>query len=96
MKIQFCGAAQCVTGSCHLVRFAEKSILIDCGMRQGADAKSDLGEGEFPFLPHEIDAVLLTHAHIDHTGLVPLLVKRGFKGDVICTSATANMMRSSG
>jgi len=91
MKIQFCGAAQCVTGSCHLVRFAGKSILIDCGMRQGADAKSDLGEGDFPFLPHDIDAVLLTHAHIDHTGLVPLLVKRGFKGDVICTSATAEL-----
>ncbi len=91
MKIKFCGAAQCVTGSCHMVSFAGKNILIDCGMRQGSDAKSDLGEGKFPFLPSEIDAVLVTHAHIDHTGLIPLLIKRGFKGEVISTGATKDL-----
>ncbi len=91
MKIKFCGAAECVTGSCHLISFAGKNILVDCGMRQGSDAKSELGESDFPFLPAEIDAVLLTHAHIDHTGLVPLLYKRGFGGKIICTGATTDL-----
>ena len=91
MKIKFCGAAECVTGSCHLISFAGKNILVDCGMRQGSDAKSELGESDFPFLPADIDAVLLTHAHIDHTGLVPLLYKRGFGGKIICTGATTDL-----
>ncbi len=91
MKIKFCGAAQCVTGSCHLISFAGKNILIDCGMRQGSDAKSALGESDFPFKPSEIDALLVTHAHIDHTGLIPLLIKRGFQGEVFCTGATTDL-----
>lgn len=91
MKIRFCGAARCVTGSCHLITFADKSILVDCGMRQGADTKTGLPEGEFPFDPASLDAVLITHAHIDHTGLLPLLVKRGFKGSIFTTSATAEL-----
>ncbi|MDD4075925.1 MAG: MBL fold metallo-hydrolase [Eubacteriales bacterium] len=91
MKIRFCGAARCVTGSCHLITFADKSILVDCGMRQGADTKTGLPEGEFPFDPASLDAVLITHAHIDHTGLLPLLVKRGFKGSIYTTSATAEL-----
>ncbi|HWQ59095.1 MAG TPA: MBL fold metallo-hydrolase, partial [Clostridia bacterium] len=91
MKLKFCGAAQCVTGSCHMMQFAGKQILVDCGMRQGADAKTEFGEGEFPFSPAEIDAVLLTHAHIDHSGLIPLLVKRGFAGKIIATRATAEL-----
>ncbi len=90
MKIKFCGAAQSVTGSCHLVQFKGGNILIDCGMRQGADAKA-LANGDFPFDPKEITAVLLTHAHIDHTGLVPLLTKRGFKGPIFSTSATVRL-----
>lgn len=91
MKIRFCGAARCVTGSCHLITFADKSILVDCGMRQGADTKTGLPEGEFPFDPASLNAVLITHAHIDHTGLLPLLVKRGFKGSIVATSATAEL-----
>lgn len=90
MKIKFCGAAQTVTGSCHLIQFAGGNILVDCGMRQGADEKA-MPNGEFPFDPHEITALLVTHAHIDHTGLVPLLTKRGFAGPIYSTSATAKL-----
>lgn len=90
MKIKFCGAAQSVTGSCHMVQFDGGSILIDCGMRQGTDAKT-IPNGEFPFDPKEITALLVTHAHIDHTGLVPLLTRRGFKGPIFSTSATAKL-----
>ena len=91
MKIRFCGAARSVTGSCHMLTANGKNILVDCGMRQGADKKTELGEGRFPFNPAEIDAVLLTHAHIDHSGLIPLLVKQGFKGSIIATEATAEL-----
>ena len=91
MKIRFCGAARSVTGSCHMLTANGKNILVDCGMRQGADKKTELGEGKFPFNPAEIDAVLLTHAHIDHAGLIPLLVKQGFKGSIIATEATAEL-----
>ena len=91
MKLKFCGAARCVTGSCHMIEFAGKKFLVDCGMRQGADVKTQYGEGGFPFNPSEIDTVLLTHAHIDHSGLLPLLVRRGFKGRIIATRATAEL-----
>lgn len=91
MKLRFCGAAKAVTGSCHMITFDGGSILVDCGMRQGEDAKGEYGEGDFPFVPGDIKAVLLTHAHIDHTGLVPLLVKRGFKGPIISTEATSQL-----
>lgn len=91
MKIRFCGAARSVTGSCHMISANGKNVLVDCGMRQGADKKTELGEDKFPFNPAEIDAVLLTHAHIDHAGLIPLLVKQGFKGSIIATDATAQL-----
>ncbi len=91
MKLTFCGAARCVTGSCHLLSTDSARILIDCGMRQGQDAKGPLGEGAFPFDPRSIDAVILTHAHIDHSGLIPLLVQRGFTGPVLATEATAEL-----
>ncbi len=91
MKITFCGAARTVTGSCHMLSCQGGTILVDCGMRQGADAKGVYGEGAFPFDPAKIDAVLLTHAHIDHSGLIPLLVKRGFSGRIVCTEATSQL-----
>jgi len=91
MKLKFCGAARCVTGSCHMLCYDGGKVLIDCGMRQGADEKGELGASDFAFDPKEIDAVLLTHAHIDHSGLLPLLVKRGFNGKIITTKATAEL-----
>lgn len=90
MNITFLGAAKCVTGSCTLIETDGKKILVDCGMRQGRDAKN-APEGEFAFNAAEIDAMLLTHAHIDHSGMIPLLVKKGFKGSVYCTGATARL-----
>ena len=74
-----------------MLSFAGGKLLVDCGMRQGADAKGVYGEASFPFQPSEIGAVVLTHAHIDHSGLLPLLVKRGFTGTILCTEATAEL-----
>ena len=91
MKLKFLGAARCVTGSCHMIETDKNKILIDCGMRQGSDADGKIKDGEFPFDPAQIDAMLLTHAHIDHSGLIPLLVKKGFKGRIISTTATADL-----
>lgn len=91
MKLKFCGAAQCVTGSCYLLTTEKSKILIDCGMRQGSDKKTEFGEDKFPFEPNEIDVILLTHAHIDHSGLIPLAVKKGFKGKIVTTEATAQL-----
>ena len=90
MEITFMGAARCVTGSCTMIEAAGKKLLVDCGMRQGRDAKAVPGT-DFMFNPKEIDAMLLTHAHIDHSGLVPLLVKKGFTGKIYCTDATARL-----
>jgi metallo-beta-lactamase family protein len=90
MKIQFYGAAGCVTGSCHLINVNGKKILLDCGLYQGKDEK-ERGNENFDFNPKEIDYVILSHAHIDHSGRIPLLYKRGFKGEVICTEATRDL-----
>ncbi len=91
MQITFTGAARTVTGSCTLVETSDKKILIDCGMRQGADAKNAPVKDGFVFNPEDIDVVFLTHAHIDHSALIPLLVKKGFKGEVYCTGATSRL-----
>lgn len=91
MYITFTGAARCVTGSCTLIETDSKKILVDCGMRQGRDAKNTPVKDGFIFNAVEIDAVFLTHAHIDHSGLIPLLVKKGFTGKVYCTGATARL-----
>ena len=92
MKLSFLGAAHEVTGSCTLLETGEYKILIDCGMEQGADTYENC---EIPVLPSNIDCVLLTHAHIDHSGKVPMLVAQGFNGPIYCTGATrvlCNMM----
>ncbi len=89
MFLTFLGAAREVTGSCYLIENAGKRILIDCGMEQGKDIYVNQ---PLPVAAGQIDTVLVTHAHIDHTGRLPLLVKNGFKGDIICTEATADLM----
>ncbi|MCH3916792.1 MAG: MBL fold metallo-hydrolase [Spirochaetia bacterium] len=89
MEITFYGAARHVTGSCTLVRCHGLALLIDCGMPQGNDER-DMGD-DFLFDPALIDIVLLTHAHIDHTGRIPQLVKEGFKGEIWCTKATERL-----
>jgi metallo-beta-lactamase family protein len=90
MKIQFCGAAKCVTGSCHYIDTGEYKLLVDCGMFQGRDYEDN--QKEFPFNPAEIDYVFLTHAHIDHSGRLPVLVKHGFNGRIISTRATRDLV----
>ena len=92
MKIKFCGAAAGVTGSCHLLSTENHKILLDCGQFQGGKAQDALNEEPFPFDPAEIECVVLSHAHIDHCGRLPLLVKRGFKGAIYCTDATADLL----
>ncbi len=93
MKISFHGADQGVTGSCHLVECAGKRILIDCGMYQGGHELVAENSESFGFEPESIDYLLLTHAHLDHCGRIPLLAKRGFKGEVIMTAATVELAR---
>lgn len=92
MKIQFCGASEGVTGSCHMIRTENHKILLDCGQFQGGKAQERLNYEAFPFDPSEIECVILSHAHIDHCGRLPLLVKRGFRGDIYCTDATAELL----
>ena len=88
MKITFLGAAHEVTGSCTLLEVCGKKILIDCGMEQGPDIYENSG---IPYPPADIDYVFLTHAHIDHSGKLPLLTKNGFRGKVFSTRATRDL-----
>lgn len=92
MKIEFCGASTGVTGSCHLITTENYKILLDCGQFQGGKAQEAMNYEEFPFNPAEVDYLILSHAHIDHCGRIPLLVKRGFRGDIYCTDATAELL----
>ena len=92
MKIKFCGASTGVTGSCHLLTSEEHKILLDCGQFQGGKAQDALNYEKFPFEPSEIECVVLSHAHIDHCGRLPLLTKRGFEGKIYCTDATADLL----
>ncbi len=89
MKLSFFGADQCVTGSCHCLEVGGKRILIDCGLQQGRD---EVDNRTLPFAPGSIDYVLITHAHIDHSGRVPMLIKNGFQGRILTTRLTAQLM----
>ena len=90
MKLTFIGATHEVTGSCTLIETFGHSFLIDCGMEQGADV---FVNQDIPVNPGDIDFILLTHAHIDHSGKIPLLCKNGFKGKVYSTEETANLCK---
>lgn len=89
MKLTFFGAARAVTGSCHCIEVGGKKILIDCGLQQGRDERDN---SVLDFVPGSIDYVIVTHAHIDHSGRIPLLVRQGFKGTIVTTRLTGQLL----
>ncbi|RYD72740.1 MAG: MBL fold metallo-hydrolase, partial [Sphingobacteriales bacterium] len=94
MKITFHGAARTVTGSKHLITLKNNTqILLDCGLFQGMGQVTDKLNGYFGFDPKQITYLILSHAHIDHCGLLPRLVGEGFEGKIFCTSATMDLAR---
>lgn len=93
MRITFCGAAGEVTGSSYLLQTANATLLVDCGMFQGHGATEERNKSLGPVVPPQLDAVVVTHAHLDHTGRLPLLTARGFRGSLYMTPATADFMR---
>ncbi len=93
MHIRFAGATKEVTGSCHLFEVGGHRFLLDCGLIQGRPEDEARNREPFPFDPHSIDAVILSHAHIDHSGRIPLLVKAGFKGPVYTQKASRDLCR---
>lgn len=92
MKIQFLGAARTVTGSCHMIETGAARFCIDCGMHQGNKAIEERNRDLTPYRPKAVDFIILTHAHMDHAGLLPALAANGFSGPVYCTSATADLL----
>ncbi len=92
MKLRFYGAAQNVTGSKHLIEVGGFRLLLDCGMHQGRRREADKLNRQPSVDAKTIDAVILSHAHIDHSGLLPVLVKNGFSGKIYCTGATADIV----
>lgn len=92
-KIKFCGAAGTVTGSCTLVQTDAVTFLVDCGLFQGNRTTQELNWGEFPFDASEIEFLVLTHAHIDHSGLLPKLTRAGFKGKIHTTEPTSDLLQ---
>ncbi len=92
MLITFYGAVNSVTGSCHMITTGTHKILLDCGMYQGGKTLEAQNTADFEFVPSDVECVILSHAHVDHCGRLPLLVKRGFKGPIYCTDATADLL----
>jgi metallo-beta-lactamase family protein len=93
MQLEFYGAADGVTGSCHIIRVGDHQLLLDCGLVQGRGEAERSNREPFPFDAAEIDAVVLSHAHIDHSGRLPLLVQRGFGGPIYAQNATRDLCR---
>ncbi|MBM6583858.1 MBL fold metallo-hydrolase [Microvirga sp. BT689] len=91
LRLHFHGAARTVTGSCYLLETESARVLVDCGMFQGSKEERELNYEHFPFRAAGIDALCLTHAHIDHSGLVPKLVKAGFDGPIYATAGTIDL-----
>jgi metallo-beta-lactamase family protein len=91
VQIEFAGAAREVTGSCHILRVGGKTVLLDCGMFQGRRQESGEKNRTLPLPVEQIDAVVLSHAHIDHSGRLPFLVRHGYRGPIYCTSATRDL-----
>ena len=91
VTIRFCGASRTVTGSCYLFETSAGRFLVDCGLFQGQKTLKELNYGAFPFRPADITVVLLTHAHIDHSGLLPKLVRQGFAGRILATRGTIDL-----
>jgi len=91
MDLTFIGAARTVTGSLHLIEYKKQKFLLECGMFQGHREEAERINSTFPFKPKDIKAVILSHAHIDHSGNLPNLARRGFSGPIFCTSATKDI-----
>lgn len=91
MFLEVCGAAREVTGSCYLVQVGNTRFVVDCGLHQGGDKEEAINFAPFPFEPGELDFALLTHAHIDHSGLLPRLVAQGFRGPIYATAPTCDL-----
>src|SRR5438552_8571673 len=92
VRVKFLGAAGEVTGSKYLLQIDEFNLLVDCGLFQGRKKLRELNWDVFPIEPSSINAVVITHAHLDHTGYLPRLFRNGYKGPVYCTTATADLM----
>src|SRR5579872_4498699 len=93
MNIQFLGATGTVTGSKYLLSAGSAKVLVDCGLFQGYKQLRLRNWERLPLHPSELDAVILTHAHLDHSGYLPLLVKNGFKGKIYCSEATFELCK---
>ncbi|PJF38788.1 MAG: MBL fold metallo-hydrolase, partial [Phototrophicales bacterium] len=91
MKLTFYGATRTVTGSQHMIEVNGLRILLDCGLYQGRRAESIARNRDLPFDASSVDMLILSHAHIDHSGNIPNLVKSGFQGDILCTHATRSL-----
>lgn len=93
MKLQFCGAAKTVTGSCYYIDTGDIKFLVDCGAFQGGQEQEKNNYEPFPFDPAQLDFVFLTHAHFDHCGRIPMLIKQGFQGRIVCTQPTRDLAK---